>query len=96
MIRSKRTISFEVQVVVESDDTGFHAYAPAFKGLHTCGQTEDEALQNVANAIEAYLQSLIKHGDPIPVGVVMRLEEAPPFSATAPQRYENLRVPCPI
>ena len=63
-------IGFRVEIVVEPDDNGFHAYCPALKGLHTCGDTEEEALSNASDAAEAYLRSLIKHGDPIPVGML--------------------------
>ncbi|MCD6567600.1 MAG: type II toxin-antitoxin system HicB family antitoxin [Dehalococcoidia bacterium] len=63
-------LEFKVNIVVEPDEGSFHAYCPALKGLHTCGDTEEEALDNAVDAARAYLQSLIKHGDPIPLGVV--------------------------
>ncbi len=64
-----RRLVFSLEVIVEPDGGGFHAYAPALKGVHTCGQTEEEALESAKDAIIAYLDSLIEHGDPIPVGV---------------------------
>ncbi len=66
----KQLPDFKVQVIVEPDEDGFHAYCPALKGLHVSGSTEDEALQNVSNAAMAYIESLVKHGDPIPIGIV--------------------------
>jgi len=66
----KAKISFSVPVIIKPDNGGFHAYSPALKGLHVPGNTEEEALQNAKDAAVAYLNSLIKHGDPIPVGVV--------------------------
>lgn len=63
-------IEYKVQVIIEPDGLGFHAYCPALKGLHTCGETEEEALKNAKDAISAYLQSLVKHGDPIPIGIL--------------------------
>ena len=71
----KPAIEFEISVVIEPDEGGFHAYCPALKGLHTCGDTEEEALENAKDAAIAYLQSLIKHGDPIPVGIVVDKEK---------------------
>lgn len=54
-------------VILEREDGGgFHAFVPALRGCHTQGQTEQEALSNVQEAISAYLESLIAHGDPIP------------------------------
>lgn len=66
---NKSNIEFEVQIFIEPDESGFHAYCPALKGLHTCGDTPEEALSNAKDAAIAYLRSLIKHGDPIPIGI---------------------------
>ncbi len=63
MVKTKSKLEFRVQVIVEPDDKGFHAYCPTLKGLHTSGDTRDEAVHNARDAIEAYLKSLIKHGD---------------------------------
>jgi len=61
--------TFTIDVIIEPDGDEFHAYCPGLKGLHTCGSTEEEALQNAKDAAVAYLVSLMKHGDPIPIGI---------------------------
>ncbi len=61
-------IKVSITVIVEPDDNGYHAYAPAFKGLHVDGKTEAEAIQNATNAILCYMESLVAHGEPLPVG----------------------------
>ncbi len=98
MLSRKPIIGFRVEVCVEPDNEGFYAYCPALKGLHTCGSTEEEALQNAKNAAMLYIQSLIKHGDPIPVGIAVCKEvgdvEHP--SAGSSRHTEDLRVPCAI
>lgn len=66
--------TFKILIVVEPDEDNFRAYCPALKGLHTCGATEEEAVDNASDAAIAYLESLIKHGDPIPVGVAAHEE----------------------
>lgn len=63
-------LRIRLEIVVEPDDGGFYAHCPSLKGLHAAGATEQEALQNARDAASAYLQSLIKHNDPIPVGIV--------------------------
>ncbi|MHB1294388.1 MAG: type II toxin-antitoxin system HicB family antitoxin [Anaerolineae bacterium] len=63
-----KELSFKVCVVVEPDGEGFHAYCPALKGLHVSGDTPAEAVRNAADAACAYIESLIKHNDPLPVG----------------------------
>lgn len=72
----ERLIEFSLIIVVEPDGDEFHAYCPALKGLHTSGQTVEEALQNARDAATAYLRSLMKHRDPIPVGCVAREQRA--------------------
>jgi predicted RNase H-like HicB family nuclease len=64
-----RQLEFQITILVEPDEDAFHAYCPELKGLHVRGDTEEEAAKNAAEAAVAYIQSLIKHGDPIPVGV---------------------------
>ena len=54
--------------VVEADGDGYHAYCPAFKGLHAAGETEDGAVEGARATALAYLKSMVSHGDPIPVG----------------------------
>ena len=95
----KPIIGFKVEVVVEPDEDGFHAYCPALKGLHTCGDTKEEALENAKDAAIAYLQSSIKHGDSIPVGILMREEaEGTHYSYVNPANHhtEDLKVTCAI
>lgn len=60
------TFIISANILVEPDGNSFYATCPAFKGLHTCGNTEKEAIENVRNAVVAYVLSLIKHGEPIP------------------------------
>jgi len=68
-MKTDKPIGFRIEIIVEPDEGSYHAYCPALKGLHTCGETEKEAIQNAKDAASAYLQSLLKHGDPIPVGI---------------------------
>lgn len=47
-------------------DGGFHAYCPALKGCHSQGDTLDEAVENMREAVSLYIESAAAHGDPIP------------------------------
>lgn len=49
-----------------NDPDGYLVTCPALPGLVTQGDTLDEAFAMAKDAIEGYLISLIKHGDPIP------------------------------
>ncbi len=58
------------RVIVEQDEDGvFVAQAPALPGCITQGATRKEALANAHEAIEAYLESLQLHGEPIPPSI---------------------------
>lgn len=90
-------IGFRIEVVVEPDDIGFHAYCPALKGLHTRGDTPEEARSNARDAAIAYLDSSIKHGDPIPVGIVLQKEpsrKSKPTSSKISHHTEDLQIAC--
>jgi predicted RNase H-like HicB family nuclease len=63
-------LKLQIRFVVERDGDGFHAYCPDLKGIHVDGATEQEALDNAREAVQAYICSLVKHEDPIPVGVL--------------------------
>jgi predicted RNase H-like HicB family nuclease len=51
-------MSYKVSVVIEKDEDGYYAYAPELKGCQTQGDTLDEAMANVREAVELYLESL--------------------------------------
>ena len=61
-------MQLKISVIIEPDDGAFHAYTPAFPGLHVDGASIEEAFENASNAVDVYLKSLEHHGDPIPVG----------------------------
>lgn len=67
MTGKRNKIVFTIPIIIEPDDGEFHAYSPLLKGLHVGGETEEEALKNAKDAAVAYLISLIKHGDPLPI-----------------------------
>ncbi|MDO8599684.1 MAG: type II toxin-antitoxin system HicB family antitoxin [bacterium] len=45
---------------------GFTAIVPSLPGCVTHGRTLEEAERMIADAVEGYLESLRKHGEPIP------------------------------
>ena len=58
------------RALIEQDEDGmFVAEVPALPGCISQGCTREEALQNIQEAIAAYLESLEAHGEPIPPSV---------------------------
>jgi len=55
-------------VILEREEQGgYHAFCPILKGCHTQGETIEEALDHIKEAIELYLESLKAHNKSIPV-----------------------------
>ncbi|GAC1545077.1 MAG: hypothetical protein NVS3B12_33890 [Acidimicrobiales bacterium] len=63
----------EVEFVFEPDpDGGYHAYAPELPGLHTEGDTLEQALSNAEEALSVYIEGLREEGRTLDMGVVRR------------------------
>jgi predicted RNase H-like HicB family nuclease len=55
------------RVTIEQDEDGvFVAEVPALPGCISQGNTRAEAVENIKEAIELYLESLQAHNEPIP------------------------------
>ncbi len=55
------------RVIIEQDEDGkFVASCPTLPGCWSQGLTRDEAKRNIMDAMTGYIESLKKHGDPIP------------------------------
>jgi antitoxin HicB len=55
------------RVLIEQDEDGvFVAEVPSLPGCVSQGSTRAEALSNIQEAVEGYLQSLKAHDEPIP------------------------------
>jgi predicted RNase H-like HicB family nuclease len=64
---SEGTLPMRYTVVLEQeDDGGFSASVPALPGCHSQGDTRGEAMANVREAIELYVETLRDAGEPIP------------------------------
>ena len=50
-----------------AEEGGFIVTVPALPGLVTEGDTLEEAREMVKDAIRGYLESLLKHGEEIPI-----------------------------
>lgn len=53
-------------ILEREEDGGYHAYPPALKGCHSQGDTVEEAIANIREAIAIYLESLTARGEAIP------------------------------
>jgi antitoxin HicB len=64
------------RIYLEPDEDGvFVATCPTLPGCVSQGNTRAEATDNIREAIEGYLISLRKHGDPIPPSIIEEVIE---------------------
>lgn len=58
---------YNYTVLLEKEqDGGYHAFCPVFKGCHSQGDTFEESVENITEAIELYIESLVADNQPIP------------------------------
>ena len=62
---SKQVYNYTV-ILEREEDGGYHAFCPILKGCHSQGDTFEEATENITEAIELYLESLMADNEPIP------------------------------
>jgi predicted RNase H-like HicB family nuclease len=79
-------------VVLEDEaDGGFSVSVPALLGCRSQGDTRDEALTNIREAIELYVETLREAGEPIPAEVGREFVEV-----EAAGRWPSSRPTCPV
>lgn len=51
-------MSHKVSIVIEKDENGYYAFCPNLEGCHSQGDTFEEAMENIKEAIELYIETL--------------------------------------
>jgi predicted RNase H-like HicB family nuclease len=69
MEHSRKEIEF---VFAPQEEGGYHVYAPDLPGLHTQGETVEEAEANAREALELYVDGLREEGRTFDSGVLRR------------------------
>lgn len=64
------------RVLIEQDEDGVYvAEVPALPGCISQGRTREEAVENIKEAMAAYIESLEAHDEPIPPPITEELVE---------------------
>lgn len=83
--RSIKEKVFQYTAMFESaEEGGYTVTIPFLPGCISEGDTFEEALENVEEAIQSYLASVLKHGDEIPT------EDEKPFVGTITVRSNKI------
>ena len=56
-------------IIEQGRESGYVVYCPALKGCVSQGETKEEALKNIREAMEAYIEALLEDGLPVPMEV---------------------------
>jgi predicted RNase H-like HicB family nuclease len=69
-------VPMKYRILIEQDEDGmFVAEVPALPGCISQGNTRNEALDNIREAIRAYIESLQKHNEPVPLPITQEILE---------------------
>jgi len=56
-------------IIEKGRESGYVAYAPALRGCVSQGTTREEALKNIKEAMEVYVEALLEDGLPVPTEI---------------------------
>lgn len=51
-------MSYKVSIVIEKDEHGYYAYCPELEGCQSQGDSLEETMANIKEAVELYLETL--------------------------------------
>jgi len=66
MSTSEQKIYNYTVIFEKESEGGYHAFCPVLKGCHSQGDNFEEALVNITEAMELYIDSLLEDQEPIP------------------------------
>ena len=53
-------------VIERADDGSYSVHVPDLPGCISCGDTQEQALEMIKEAIRGHIETLREHGDPVP------------------------------
>ncbi|GFO97183.1 hypothetical protein ig2599ANME_1383 [groundwater metagenome] len=56
---------YTLPVVIEKDEYGYFAMCPALQGCYSQGDTYEEALENIKDAIRLHIEDIIESGESV-------------------------------
>ena len=65
--------NYRFSVVVEKDDDGYYAFCPELQGCYTQGDTYEETLANIKDAIRLHVEDRLENEEEIPGGASISL-----------------------
>jgi predicted RNase H-like HicB family nuclease len=63
---SAKSRVYRFLVVIEKDKDGYFAFAPELQGCYTQGDTYEEVLENIRDAISLHIEDRLDSGEEVP------------------------------
>jgi len=57
--------NYRFSIVIEKDEDGYYAFCPELQGCYTQGDTYEEVMENIKDAIRLHLEDRIENGEAI-------------------------------
>lgn len=51
-------MSYKVSIIIEKDESGYYAYCPELEGCQSQGDSLEDVMSNIKEAIELYIETL--------------------------------------
>ena len=58
---------YRMSVIVEKDQDGYFVFCPELQGCYTQGDTYEEAMENIKDAIRLHIEDMLESGEDIPL-----------------------------
>ena len=65
-LMSNKSRVYRFLVVVEKDRDGYYAFSPELQGCYSQGDSYEEAMENIRDAIRLHLEDRLESGEEVP------------------------------
>ena len=79
-------MAFYWPVVIEKDADGYFAHCPQLQGCYTQGDTYEEAIANIRDAIKLHIEDRLANGESLPQAEMVVAKHCIPKSSSASLR----------
>jgi len=58
--------TYRLSIIIERDKGGYFVFCPELQGCYSQGETYEEVLENIKDAIKLHLEDRIQNGEELP------------------------------
>jgi predicted RNase H-like HicB family nuclease len=64
---------FTLPIIIEKDEDGYFVSCPVLQGCYTQGDTYEEAIENIEDAIRLHIEDRLANNEKIPSNILVSL-----------------------